>query len=344
MMLYKSFITGCAGPVLSDEEQSFMATQRPWGLILFARNIESPEQLRQLTGDFRRCVARHDAPVFIDQEGGRVRRLRAPHWPDYPAMGKLAGLWRSNPDQARRAVYLQSRLMGHDLQDLDITVNCLPVLDVRRREASDIVGDRALGEDPEVVSVLGMDVLAGCLDAGVIPVMKHVPGHGRALVDSHLELPRVSVDLETLEAWDFKPFERLKDCPMAMTAHIVFDAIDPERPVTQSATAISSIIRERLGFKGCLLSDDISMKALGGTLSSRVTTIVDAGCDFVLHCNGNLDEMVEVAASVPEVDELRQTRAEQALQWGRVVSVSDQQRADLRHELVDLIQRAEAVS
>ncbi|MDD7908740.1 beta-N-acetylhexosaminidase [Pseudovibrio exalbescens] len=338
-MSYKTFISGCAGTSLSEDEIDFFKTEKPWGLIVFARNIDTPEQISHLTSQFRMAVKREDAPVFIDQEGGRVRRLRPPHWPEYPAMGKLARLWDVDPEKAKRAVYLQSYLMGIDLISLGITVNCLPVLDVRTEGASDIVGDRSYGTSPDVVIALGRAAIDGTLAAGVVPVMKHMPGHGRALVDSHLELPRVKAALAELETKDFVPFKALADCPMAMTAHIVFEAIDPDNPVTQSPCAISEVLRGKLGFQGCLLSDDISMKALGGDVEQRVKLIIEAGCDMVLHCNGDMQEMVAVARAVPWAKDGCFMRANEAMQ-SALAPQPVANASGLRDEFEELVRQA----
>ena len=310
-MKFKRFISGCLGPRLCAQDKAFFRAERPYGLILFARNMETPEQIAQLCAEFREAVGRRDAPVFIDQEGGRVQRFGPPYLPKYPAAGEIGQLYGVDADAARRAAYLHAFVIGGDLRALGITANCIPCLDLPVEGASWIIGARAYGSDARQVTDLGRQAIQGCLDAGVFPVMKHMPGHGRALVDTHELLPVVECSLKDMEARDFLPFRALCDCPFGMTAHIVFSEIDKSRPVTQSRQAIDQILREALAFDGVLLSDDISMKALGGELGERVKLIVEAGCDMVLHCNGELDEMRVVANAVPEAnaDTLRRIEA-----------------------------------
>ncbi|KZK83213.1 Beta-hexosaminidase [Pseudovibrio sp. Ad13] len=333
-MFLKSFISGCLGPELSAEDKAFFRDQQPFGLILFARNMETPAQIRRLCADFREAVGRADAPVFIDQEGGRVQRFGAPHVPVYPAAGTIGRLYAQDVEAAKRAAYLHALLIGLDLRDLGLNANCIPCLDMPIEGASNIIGLRAYGSDAALVSDLGRAAMDGCLAAGVMPVMKHMPGHGRALVDSHLSLPEVTSPLEELEARDLLPFKSLRDCPMGMTAHIVFKEIDGDHPVTQSSYAIQKVIREAIGFDGVLISDDISMKALGDDLKSRVEKIVAAGCDLVLHCNGELDEMKVVASAVPEIDGKRAERIEAAMQ--RNTQVFDGDETALRAEFDEL--------
>ncbi|GAB4511764.1 MAG: beta-N-acetylhexosaminidase [Roseibium sp.] len=297
----KAFISGCAGPVLTADEVCFFRDEDPWGLILFARNIETPDQVRALTDTFRNMVGRDDAPVLVDQEGGRVQRLRPPHWRKYPAPRIFGDLYRRDGDAALRAAWLGARLIAEDLRPLGITVDCLPCLDVGFAETVDAIGDRAFSTDPGIVSALGAAMVAGALAGGVLPVIKHIPGHGRARVDSHIELPRVDADLSSLESVDFRPFEALSQVSLGMTAHIVYEGIDADAPGTQSEKVIRGIIRERIGFDGCLMSDDISMKALGGRFDDRSRKVIEAGCDIVLHCNGDMEEMRAVAAGVPEL-------------------------------------------
>ena len=288
-------IYGCAGPVLTAEERAFFAEQKPWGFILFRRNVENPNQLKALTAALRDSVGR-DAPVLIDQEGGRVQRMGPPHWPKYPP-GEAYLKATNDVFTARELARLGGRLMAHDLRAVGVNVDCAPVLDTPTPGAHDIIGDRAFGRDPATVAQLGRAMAEGLLAGGVLPVIKHMPGHGRAFADSHKELPTVHADLEHLEAWDFAPFKALSDMPIGMTAHIVFTAIDRKRPATQSRKAIR-LIRERLGFGGLLLSDDLVMNALSGTLIERAEKSLKAGCDLVIHWNGNLDEMRQVAEGV----------------------------------------------
>jgi len=311
--MVKAFISGCAGLHLNDAERAFFSEEQPWGLILFGRNVESPDQVRTLVGDFRACTGRPDAPVLIDQEGGRVQRLRPPHWPSFPPQQVFARLFDRDPDTARKAARLGARLIAHELLDLGITVDCLPCLDLFLPETVDAIGDRAFSADPGVVADLGRCVADGLLAGGVLPVMKHLPGHGRAQVDSHLELPVIDADLGTLTSADYKPFAALRDLPLAMTAHLLYTEIDPQTPATQSARIIRDVIRGDIEFNGCLMSDDISMKALGGDMSSRAAKTFEAGCDLVLHCNGDIDEMRAVAAVAPGLAGKSAERCENAL-------------------------------
>lgn len=298
-VMSKAFISGCAGLELTGQERAFFRDHDPWGMILFARNIGTPDQVAALTADFRACVGRPDAPVLVDQEGGRVQRLKPPHWPKYPAPKVYGDLYARDQKLGREAAFLGARLIAADLRAVGITVDCLPCLDVRFDETVDAIGDRAFSHDPEIVALLGQVMVAGALAGGVLPVIKHIPGHGRAEVDSHFELPRVTAARSELEATDFLPFKALKDLALGMTAHLLYEAIDPKRPGTQSAAVIKGIIRDDIGFDGCLMSDDISMKALGGDIGERAARTIEAGCDLVLHCNGDMDEMTEVAASMP---------------------------------------------
>lgn len=292
-MTRSAAIYGCAGHRLTAEEKAFFSDVRPWGFIVFRRNVDSPDQLRALTDEMRDCVGDAEAPVLVDQEGGRVQRLGPPHWAKYPPA--QAFLQATNdPLAARELVRLGARLMAHDLRSVGITVDCAPVLDVPVAGAHDIIGDRAWAQDPETVAQLGRAAAEGLLAGGVLPVIKHMPGHGRAFADSHHDLPVVHADLKTLDAWDFAPFRALSDMPMAMTAHVVFAAVDPKRPATISRKAVK-LMRGDLGFGGLIVTDDLSMKALTGSLTERAEAALKAGCDVVLHCNGDLDEMRAVA-------------------------------------------------
>ena len=289
-------VFGCKGLALSDAERRFFRETDPLGLILFLRNCDNPGQVRALVDDFRDVVGRADAPVLIDQEGGRVARLRPPHWRAAPAAGVFSALAKDDPERAVAAARLNARLIAAELFDLGITVDCTPVLDIPVGEADPIIGDRAAGDTPERAALLGRAVCEGLLDGGVLPVIKHVPGHGRARVDSHKALPVVEASREALEAVDFPPFAALADMPWAMTAHIVYSTIDAERPATTSAKVISEIIRGRIGFDGVLVSDDLTMEALSGDLRERAESVLAAGCDLVLHCDGDLGAMRRVAA------------------------------------------------
>jgi len=312
-------IYGLAGPVLSAQEASFFLETRPFGFILFARNIQTPEQVRALTAELRETVGDPKAPILIDQEGGRVARLKPPHWNLRPPAARFGALHDTDPEVAREATYLNARLIAHDLASLGINVDCLPVLDVPQPGAHDIIGDRAFAGDPHVIIELGKAQIEGLVDGGVLPVMKHIPGHGRAGSDSHLELPRVTAPVEELSAVDFVTFRSLDSCPMAMTAHVVYDSIDPQRPCTTSPKVIRDVIRGEIGFDGLLMSDDLSMKALAmlgnekWPLNARARAALFAGCDVVLHCNGDMDEMKDVASGVRQLEGASLRRAQHAL-------------------------------
>jgi beta-N-acetylhexosaminidase len=299
----RAVLFGCAGPELSDRERRLFAETDPVGFILFQRNCVEPAQVRRLVADLRASVGRGDAPVLIDQEGGRVMRLKPPHWRAAPPQGLFGELAGRNPARGREAAYLNARLLAAELCDLGVTVDCAPVLDLRLPGAHEIIGDRALGTDPEQVAELGSAVAQGLLDGGILPVIKHIPGHGRATVDSHHELPMVDVGRQMLEQTDFEPFRRLAAQPWAMTAHVVYRAIDPERPASLSAQVIDSVIRGSIGFDGFLVSDDVNMKALKGDVGELSLTAVQAGCDAVLHCNGDFAEMERVARATPRLSD-----------------------------------------
>jgi beta-N-acetylhexosaminidase len=290
-------ILGCAGETLQREERRFFAQADPAGFILFRRNCASPDQVRRLVDALRDSISRADAPVLIDQEGGRVARLRPPHWRSYPAAAQLG---RLPGPPAAEAVRLGARLIADDLATLGITVDCMPVVDLPTAGADPVVGDRAYGCDPDRVAQLGASVCEGLIEGGVLPVLKHIPGHGRATVDSHDTCPVVAADREELRRCDFAPFRVLRAMPWAMTAHIVYSAIDGD-PATLSHRVISEIIRGEIGFEGILISDDLSMGALGGRLGERTRRAFSAGCDLVLHCNGRLEEMEEVVAAAAPI-------------------------------------------
>ncbi|TNC16286.1 beta-N-acetylhexosaminidase [Methylobacterium terricola] len=306
-----ALILGCAGPTLSPEEAAFFRAARPWGFILFKRNVETPEQVRALTAALRETVGRADAPILIDQEGGRVQRMTRPHWQAYPS-GR-AYFRAGGPEGGPALAGLGARLMAYDLAQVGINVDCAPVLDVPVPGAHDVIGDRAYGTEPGVVAAFGRAVAEGLMAGGVLPVMKHVPGHGRAGADSHHALPVVEASLAALEAHDFRPFQALADLPMAMSAHVVFRALDPENPATTSATVIREIVRGRIGFDGLLMTDDLSMNALSGSFRDRTAAAFRAGCDVGLHCNGVRAEMEEVAAAAPALAGESLRRAEAAL-------------------------------
>ncbi len=308
----KAVIFGCSGLELTPAEAAFFAAERPWGFILFRRNIGSPDQVRALVQALREAVDDPRAPILIDQEGGRVQRLGPPHWPRYPTGRAYADYAANDPITGQALARLGGRLMAADLNALGINVDCVPVVDVPQPGAHDVIGDRAYGATVESVTRLGRAVAEGMLAGGVLPVIKHIPGHGRALSDSHLALPVVDASLDALEATDFRPFEALSDMPMAMTAHVVYRAIDRRRPATTSRKVIR-LIRERLGFCGLIMTDAIEMQALSGSLAERAHASLKAGCDVVLHCSGRLDDMTLVAAGVGRLTGASARRAEVAM-------------------------------
>lgn len=312
-------ILGCSGLELNPEERALFRDARPWGFILFKRNVGDPAQVRALVQSFRDCVGRPDAPVLIDQEGGRVQRLGPPHWRRYPS-GRAYGLaGGGDPLRRRELARLGGRLLAHDLKALGITVDCAPVLDTPSPGAHDVIGDRAYGRDWATVAELGRAVCEGLLAGGVLPVIKHAPGHGRAGADSHLDLPVVDAPYEELERTDFRPFRACSDMPMAMTAHVVYPAIDAAGPATTSPAAVR-LIRETLGFDGLLMTDDLSMKALRGAFEERARQALQAGCDVILHCNGDMAEMRAVLAGCGELagEPLRRARTALARIVGEV--------------------------
>jgi beta-N-acetylhexosaminidase len=307
----QALILGCAGPALSAEERAFLSDVRPWGLILFRRNVVDREQVRRLVDDFRELSGRDDAPVAIDQEGGRVQRLGPPFWPSYPSASRFARI--NDPYIRREAIRLGARLIAHDLASLGITVDCLPVLDVPVAGADAVIGDRAYGADPPSVAIAGRAAAEGLLAGCVLPVIKHIPGHGRATADSHLALPHLETSREALAAQDFVPFRMLADMPAAMTAHIIFAAIDAKRPATLSRRVFKEVIRGEIGYDGLVMSDDLSMRALTGSFAERTRRAYAAGCDIVLHCNGDPEEMRAVASAAKPLRGKAKKRAETAL-------------------------------
>lgn len=309
-MTSRAFIAGCLGTSLTPHERAFFRDASPWGFILFRRNTQSPEQVSALTAEMRDCVGWH-APILIDQEGGRVQRMGPPLWPKYPAAQAFLGI--NDPVQQREIVRLSARLMAHDLKGVGIDVDCLPVLDVPVSGSHDVIGDRAYAHEPDMVARLGRAAAEGLLAGGVLPVIKHMPGHGRARADSHHDLPVVEAELDALRARDFRPFRHLADMPMAMTAHVVFTALDPAKPATISRTIVTEIMRGELGFDGLIMTDDISMKALSGGFAQKSRAAIAAGVDVVLHCHGIMDEMVAVAGAVPQMRGARARRAAMAL-------------------------------
>jgi beta-N-acetylhexosaminidase len=337
-MSTRAFITGVSGTELDVAEREFIRAERPWGFILFKRNIETPQQVALLVQEMRKTVGIPDAPVLIDQEGGRVQRLGPPHWPAYPPGALFGALYDVDRSIGLSAARLSARLIAADLGDLGISVDCLPLADVPVAGADAVIGNRAYGTEPEKVAAIARAVTEGLEQGGVLPVLKHIPGHGRATADSHFGLPVVNTSKKELERTDFAAFQPLADLPMAMTAHVVFSALDPVHPATTSATIIEQVIRGVIGFQGLLMSDDVSMNALAGSIAERTRAIFSAGCDLVLHCNGKLDEMREVAAETPELSGKALERARRALASRRLPQPFD--RAAARAELDALMSRA----
>jgi beta-N-acetylhexosaminidase len=297
-MAVRAFITGLAGHTISANERAFLREAEPWGLIVFKRNIDTPTQIAALIRSFRDTIGR-EAPVLVDQEGGRVQRLAPPHWPAYPPGARYGEIYDRDPASGLAAARLGARLIAHDLRALGIDTDCLPLADVPVRGSDNVIGDRAYGTEPGKVAAVAGAVAEGLLGGGVLPVLKHLPGHGRATADSHLKLPVVDTGRATLEATDFAAFRPLADLPLGMTAHVVFSAIDRVQPATTSVTIVDQVIRGFIGFRGLLMSDDVSMGALSGTLAERSRAALAAGCDVVLHCNGDLGEMMQVASAAP---------------------------------------------
>jgi beta-N-acetylhexosaminidase len=307
-----AFIAGCSGPRLTPDEASFYREADPWGFILFRRNIESHAQVSELTYSLRNCVGR-DAAILVDQEGGRVQRLAPPNWPAYPAARHIGAMLGTDPPARREFVRLGARLIAHDLRAVGITVDCLPVLDAPVPGADNVIGDRAYDDTPDAIAALGRAAAEGLLAGAVLPVMKHIPGHGRAMADSHLALPVVDTPLADLRAHDFPPFAVNADIPAAMSAHVVFSAIDPTAPATTSRRVVRDVIRGEIGFDGLLITDDLSMKALSGSFSERARAAFRAGCDMALHCNGVMAEMMAVAEGSPRLAGRARRRAEAAM-------------------------------
>ena len=295
--LHSAFITGCEGLTLTTDEAAFVRDHRPAGLILFARNCDTHDQVRRLTDAYRTAIGEQDVLVLIDQEGGRVQRLKPPHWRALPPASAFGALYTKDPKRGLDAARLAARVAAQELAALGISMNCAPVLDLPSPGAHDIIGDRAYGTEVAAVVALARAVAGGLIAGGVLPVIKHIPGHGRATADSHLELPVVSASAQDLRTYDFAPFHALADLPAAMTAHVVYTALDPKEPATTSLTVVQDVIRGEIGFDGLLMSDDLGMKALAGTMQQRTERSLFAGCDVVLHCNGNLSEMRDVASA-----------------------------------------------
>ena len=337
----RAIVLGCAGYEVGASETAFFREADPLGFILFARNCDHPDQVRALVDSLRESVGRADAPVLIDQEGGRVARLKPPHWRAAPPPARFGDLAERDPERAVRAAWINARLLAADLAPLGITVDCTPLLDLRLPQTHGVIGDRAFGADPARVAALGRAVCDGLMAGGVAPVVKHLPGHGRARVDSHEALPEVNTDAARLAETDFAPFAALRDAPWGMTAHVVYTAFDPRWPATVSASVVAEVIRRRIGFDGVLISDDVSMQALDGDLRARTAGALAAGCDVALHCNGDLAEMEQVAAAagtLAPAAEARLDRAARALAAARDTHVAGGVDGEaLRAELDDLL-------
>ncbi|HWP15975.1 MAG TPA: beta-N-acetylhexosaminidase [Xanthobacteraceae bacterium] len=318
----KALITDAAGLVLSADERAFFRDADPWGFIIFRRNVETPDQLRALTESMRESVGRN-APILVDQEGGRVQRLGPPHWPKYPPGAHYGALYDGDQEEGLRAAWLGARLIAHDLHTVGIDVDCLPLADIPVSEADPVIGNRAYGTTPAKVAAIAAAVAEGLLAGGVLPVLKHIPGHGRATADSHHALPVVATDAKTLQSTDFAAFRPLAKLPLGMTAHVVFTAIDPVAPATTSVTMVQQVIRGHIGFDGVLMSDDISMNALSGNLAERARASLAAGCDVVLHCNGAFEERREVADACPPLAGDAKRRADAALAMRRAPAPFD---------------------
>ncbi|MCJ9430251.1 beta-N-acetylhexosaminidase [Kordiimonas marina] len=321
-------IFGCSGTSLTATERAFFGRIKPAGFILFARNIESPDQVRVLVRELKESVGRTKVPILIDQEGGRVQRLKAPHWRAYPPMATFGDMAAKDPTLAASALRLNCRMIADDLRRLGINVDCLPVLDLPQGDADPIIGDRAFSHDPDLVAALGRIAVDALMASGVLPVIKHIPGHGRATQDSHLALPVVDTPLADLQQKDFVPFKALKDAPFAMTAHIVYSDIDAREPATLSRVVIGRVIRMSLGFSGLLMSDDLSMKALSGDFAARTKGALEAGCDLVLHCNGDMDEMQAVASACPPAAQALEKRLATLISQADKMPMAD--RGDIR--------------
>ena len=336
-MSTRAFITGIAGCELDPAERDFIGATRPWGFILFKRNIENPAQVVSLVEQLRDAAGAADAPVLIDQEGGRVQRFGPPHWPIYPAGAIFGRLYDLEPALGLAAARLSARLIADDLWQVGISVDCLPLADVPVTGADAVIGNRAYGTEPAKVAAIARAVTEGLEQGGILPVLKHIPGHGRATADTHFRLPVVDTAKNELEMTDFAAFRPLADLPMAMTAHVVFSALDAAHPATTSATIIEQVIRGSIGFQGLLMSDDVSMNALAGSLAERTQAIFAAGCDIVLHCNGKLEEMRDVAGHSPELSGRSLQRARDALAARKPPLAFD--RAAARAELDALIEK-----
>ncbi|WP_425408371.1 beta-N-acetylhexosaminidase [Hyphococcus sp.] len=321
-------IFDCEGPRLSAEEKAFFKDADPWGFILFARHCEDADAIRAHCDELRDCVGRDDAPILIDQEGGRVARMKPPVFPAHPAPAVFGELWKLDPEKANEAAKLNGYLLGRLVSDSGVTVNCVPMLDVPQKDAdAQVIGDRAYAKWPDVIAALGEATMDGLMEGGALPVIKHLPGHGRSLCDSHHELPRVCNSQRDLNSVDFQPFKSLRHARMGMTAHIVYETYDAERPATLSPVIVNDVIRGEIGFDGLLFTDDLKMKALGGALSDRITGAYDAGCDIALNCNFSMDEKKQSAAALRPLEGKSAKRAAAALGQMRTVDRGDTREA-----------------
>jgi beta-N-acetylhexosaminidase len=317
----RAILFGCEGTSLTPVERTFFERIQPLGFILFRRNCKTPQQIRSLISELKSCVTHEQVPILIDQEGGCVARLASPHWREYPEASLFGKIADHDMDLACWAVETNTFLIGAELQELGITVNCAPVLDLSFFYGHQIIGSRSFHEAPEICSTLGYHALKGFYKSGIIPVIKHLPGHGRALLDSHEDLPCIREPLEELHETDFSAFRNLVDhveeasdpYPWGMTAHIVYETIDPQKPATLSEKIIDKIIRQNIGFKGFLISDCLTMKALSGDMSDNALQAIQSGCDAVLHCSGNLNEMIDVSAKIPELSLKSQDRLRRSM-------------------------------
>jgi beta-N-acetylhexosaminidase len=307
-------IFGLAGASLSREEESLFRQFPPAGYILFRRNVASPAQVQALTGRLQGLHPGRKAPILIDQEGGRVQRMGPPFWPAFPALSLYGNMWQDNPSKALQQCYQDQYRLARGLAACGITVNCTPVLDVPAPGGHPIIGDRAFSSSPDAIAALGAMVIKAHLDAGVTPVIKHIPGHGRAPADSHETLPVVHETAAALLAYDVRPFQALRHAPWAMTAHVLYPAWDSKRPASASPDIIRTVIRSHAGFEGILVSDDLTMKALRGAMPERAEACLSAGCDLVLHCSGNLAEMTALSHTLSHAAATLETRLQHSLQ------------------------------
>lgn len=319
-------IFGLSGLTLTDDERAFFRDSDPAGYILFGRNIENREQLRRLTDELRSLDGRANLPILIDQEGGRVARMKAPEWPDFPSGAAFDALYERAPASAIEAARLNAMALASMLAEVGITVDCLPLLDVRQPGASDVIGDRALGSEPMRVAALGRAILSGLQDGGVVGVVKHIPGHGRAMLDTHEALPTVTASDRDLQT-DLAPFAALRDAAMAMTCHVIFEAWDADRPATLSPIVIDSIIRQRVGFHGLLMTDDLDMNALSGDVPSRAADAIAAGCDIALNCWAKMDDMIGIAKALDPIGTVSLARLEGAMD--RIAGTPDSRTFDV---------------